>query len=47
MQKEFVIVQETDSINRAVEIIREEAPDNEHLYHLWVTDEMLRLLGIV
>ncbi len=47
MQKEFVIVKATDSIQRAVEIIREEAPDNEHLYHVWVTDDMGKLLGIV
>lgn len=47
MQKEFVIVKATDSINRAVEIIREEAHDNEHLYHVWVTDEAGRLTGIV
>lgn len=47
MQKEFVIVKTTDSISRAVEIIREEAPDNEHLYHVWVTDEAGKLVGIV
>ncbi|MEO8511923.1 MAG: magnesium transporter [Ignavibacteria bacterium] len=47
MQKEFVTVKTADSIQRAVEIIREEAPDNEHLYHVWVTDELGRLLGIV
>ncbi|MCC7158887.1 MAG: magnesium transporter [Ignavibacteria bacterium] len=47
MQKEFVIVKSTDSINRAVEIIREEAPDNEHLYHVWVADDDGRLKGIV
>lgn len=47
MQKEFVIVKATDSIHRAVEIIRAEAPDNEHLYHVWVTDDMGKLLGIV
>ena len=47
MQKEFVIVKATDPIHRAVDIIREEAPDNEHLYHVWVTDEQGRLLGIV
>jgi len=47
MQKEFVTLRSTDSINRAVEIIREEAPDNEHLYHVWVTDESGKLLGIV
>ncbi|MCC6865100.1 MAG: magnesium transporter [Ignavibacteria bacterium] len=47
MQKEFVTVHSNDSINRAIEVIREEAPDNEHLYHIWVTDERGRLLGIV
>lgn len=47
MQKEFVIVKASDPIHRAVDIIREEAPDNEHLYHIWVTDEMGRLQGIV
>jgi len=47
MQKEYVTVKAADSINRAVEIIREEAPDNEHLYHVWVTDDSGRLQGIV
>jgi magnesium transporter len=47
MQKEFVTVKAADSINKAVEIIREKAPDNEHLYHVWVTDDSGRLLGIV
>ncbi len=47
MQKEFVTVRSTDSITKAVEIIREEAPDNEHLYHIWVTDVAGKLQGIV
>lgn len=47
MQKEFVTVKAVDSINRAVEIIREKAPDNEHLYHVWVTDDSGKLQGIV
>ncbi len=47
MQKEYVTVKATDSINRAVEVIKEEAPDNEHLYHLWITDEAGKLAGIV
>lgn len=47
MQKEFVTVKVSDSINRAVEIIKEEAPDNEHLYHVWVTDISGKLVGIV
>ncbi|MCI0450523.1 MAG: magnesium transporter [Chlorobi bacterium] len=47
MQKEFVTVNATDSVNKAVDIIREKAPDNEHLYHVWVTDEEGKLAGIV
>jgi magnesium transporter len=47
MQKEFVTVRATDSINRSVEVIKEEAPDNEHLYHVWVTDDSGRLAGVV
>lgn len=47
MQKEFVTVKSTDSVNRSVEVIKEEAPDNEHLYHVWVTDSSGKLVGIV
>lgn len=47
MQKEYVIVKATDSINKAVEVIKEEAPDNEHLYHIWITDTDGKLAGIV
>jgi magnesium transporter len=47
MQKEFVTARQTDSVSMAVDIIREEAPDNEHLYHIWITDESGRLKGIV
>lgn len=47
MQKEFVTVKATDSVNRSVEVIKEEAPDNEHLYHVWVTDNSGKLVGIV
>ena len=47
MQKEFVMVKSADSVNRAVQVIREEAPDNEHLYHIWVIDEYGKLAGIV
>lgn len=47
MQKEFVTVNAADSVLRAIEIIREKADDNEHLYHVWVTDENMRLIGIV
>lgn len=47
MQKEFVTARQTDSVSRAVEVIREEAPDNEHLYHVWITDDSGKLAGIV
>jgi len=47
MQKEFVTAMQTDSVSRAVEVIREEAPDNEHLYHVWITDDSGKLAGIV
>ncbi len=47
MQKEYVTVKAADSINKAVEVIKEEAPDNEHLYHLWITDTDGKLAGIV
>lgn len=47
MQKEFVTAKQTDSVSRAVEVIREEAPDNEHLYHVWITDDAGKLIGIV
>lgn len=47
MQKEFVTARQTDSITRAVDIIREEAHDNEHLYHIWITDDAGKLIGIV
>lgn len=47
MQKEFVTARQTDSITRAVDNIREEAHDNEHLYHIWITDDAGKLIGIV
>ncbi len=47
MQKEFVDVKATDSINQAIQEIKKEAQDNQHLYHVWVTDDQRRLVGIV
>lgn len=47
MQKEFVDVLETQNIEQAVKEIKEEAKDFENLYHVWVTDAELRLVGIV
>ncbi|MFI5144385.1 MAG: magnesium transporter [Ignavibacteria bacterium] len=47
MQKEFVDVKATDTVKEAIEEIKKEAPYVEQLYHVWVTDEQRRLLGIV
>jgi magnesium transporter len=47
MQKEFVDVMQTDTIEQAINEIKNEASDNEHLYHVWVTDNERRLTGIV
>jgi len=46
MQKEFVDVKETDTIEQAIMEIKN-ASDNEHLYHLWVTDNERKLKGTV
>jgi magnesium transporter len=47
MQKEFVDVKETDTIQEAINEIKREASDNEHLYQVWVTDSSKRLKGQV
>jgi magnesium transporter len=47
MQKEFVSVKTTDSINRAVEAIKDEPVEEENLYYVWVTDAEGRLKGTV
>lgn len=47
MSKEFVDIKATDTIEQAIAEIRHEAWDVEHLYHVWVTNEERRLVGIV
>jgi len=47
MQKEFVDVLETHNIDQAVKEIKEEAKDFENFYHVWVTDNNRRLVGII
>src|SRR5205085_2262016 len=37
----------TDTIEEAIREIQQEATDEEHLYHVWVTDDEKRLIGIV
>lgn len=47
MQKEFVDVKESDTIQEAINEIKREASDNEHLYQVWVTDNERRMKGLV
>lgn len=47
MQKEFIDVRATDSIDMAIKEIKKEAVDIEHVYHVWVTDDKRKLIGIV
>jgi magnesium transporter len=47
MQKEFIDVKLTDTIDQAIKEIKNEAVDIEHVYHVWVTDDQRRLVGIV
>lgn len=47
MQKEFIDVKATDTIDIAIKEIKKEAAENEHTYHVWVTDDERRLIGIV
>jgi len=47
MSTEFVDVMATDTIEQAIEEIKKEAWEVEHLYHVWVTDSERRLIGIV
>ncbi len=47
MQKEFIDCKATDTIEQAIKEIRSEATNEDHLYHIWVTDENRRLIGIV
>lgn len=47
MSTEFVDVMATDTIEQAINEIKKEAWEVEHLYHVWVTDRERRLIGIV
>ncbi len=47
MQKEFIDTKATDTIEQAIKEIKKEATNEEHLYHIWVTDEQRKLTGIV
>jgi magnesium transporter len=47
MQKEFVDVKQTDTIEEAIREIKKEAAENENLYTIWVTDDEKKLIGVV
>jgi magnesium transporter len=47
MQKEYVAVKQTDTIENAVKAIKEASHDSEDLYYVWVVDDDHRLIGIV
>jgi len=47
MQKEFIDVRQSYTIDEAIRVIKKEAADNEHLYQIWVTDDERRLIGKV
>ncbi len=47
MQKEYVCVKQTDTVETAVKIIKETSADSENLYYLWVADDDNKLMGIV
>jgi magnesium transporter len=47
MQKEYVSVRQTDTIETAIKAIKEASLDSEDLYYVWVIDEEKHLIGIV
>ncbi len=47
MQKEFIDTKQTDTVEQAIKEIQHECTNEEHLYHIWVTDEDRRLIGLV
>jgi magnesium transporter len=47
MQKEYVAVKQTDTIETAVKAIKETSLDSEDLYYVWVVDDDKRLIGTV
>ena len=47
MQKEFVDVKQSDTIEEAIREIKKEVAENENLYTIWVTDDERKLIGVV
>src|SRR5699024_4108998 len=47
MTTEFVAILENYTVSEAMKILREEAPDAETIYYVFVLDEQKRLTGVV
>ncbi len=47
MQKEYVSVKDTDTVETAVLAIKEASIESENIYYVWVVDDENRLKGIV
>jgi len=47
MQKEYVSVKQTDTVELAVKAIKEASAESENLYYVWVIDDDNRLAGSV
>jgi magnesium transporter len=47
MTKEFVSISSTDIVSNVIEELRNEAPDAETIYYLYVVDELEKLVGVI
>jgi magnesium transporter len=47
MQKEYVSVKQTDTVESAVKAIKDASAESENLYYVWVVDEEKKLCGTV
>ncbi|MDT8859558.1 magnesium transporter [Alkalihalobacillus sp. MEB130] len=47
MTKEYVSISSTDVASKVIEKLRDDAPDAETIYYLYVVDELEKLVGVV
>ncbi|ARK29265.1 magnesium transporter [Halalkalibacter krulwichiae] len=47
MTKEYVSISSTDIVSNVIEKLRNEAPDAETIYYLYVVDELEKLVGVI
>src|SRR5690606_20553437 len=47
MTTEYVFVQENSTVRSAMNVLRQEAPDAETIYYIFVVDESHRLTGVI